>query len=70
MPSVWVSLAVQTPPGQSSIHPFGLAMASMAACMLTMVGAISANWVPAPGATVLGEAGAGLSVGVLPSAWT
>ena len=30
--------AVQMPPGQSSIQPFGLAVAFIAACMLTMVG--------------------------------
>ena len=35
-----------------------------------MVGAISANWVPEPEVTVFGDCGAGLSAGVLPSAWT
>src|SRR5690606_1460892 len=70
LPRVWVWFAVQTPPGQSSIQPFGLAIASVAACMLTIIGAITAAWVPLPGVTVEGAIGAGLSAGVTPSACT
>ena len=67
---VCVSLAVQPPPGQSLIQPFGLAVAIWANSMLTMEGAISVNCVLPPGNAVVGDCGAGLSAGVLPSACT
>lgn len=43
---------------------------SIAVCMLTIEGARNGNCVPDAGVTVFGEAGAGLSAGVVPSAWT
>src|ERR1044072_1459684 len=72
LPIVCVWAAVQTPAGQSSIHPFWLTLLHSAihVCMLTMGGAIAGPCVPEPTVAVVGESGAGLSAGVVPSACT
>src|SRR5829696_7509212 len=67
-PSVCVSFAVQTPPGQSLIHPLGLAVGLWTVNIDTIDGAIPAYWVPPPGSAAEGDCGAGLSAGVDPSA--
>ena len=63
---------MQTPPGQSSIQPFWLTLLkrAIAVCMLTMVGAMPGGCVFEPTVAVVGESGAGLSAGVVPSACT
>src|SRR5262249_31666450 len=46
------------------------AVASWTVNIDTVVRAISGNWVPDPGVTIVGACGAGLSAGVLPSPFT